>query len=144
MVWNGYLAVATNHFTASALREWVCRMPWTPAARTCRVCQALYRTSSGLMQLDGSVHMTVGVGCPLGVGPPACSPLMYWYRPMVSKAWCSNSTCIMSDHVCACASPASYVSSAAPVDITGWPCSNSSMTLFTLPIGLTSGACRRP
>ena len=79
-------AVATKAFTASGSRAWVCSTPCAPVPSTCRVCQALYRTSSLLMQLDGSVHTTVGVGCPLGVGPPSLRPRMNFVSPTMSNA----------------------------------------------------------
>ena len=99
MVWNTYLEAATNIATASALRVWVWRIPWAPVDNTCLICQALYWTSSGVIQFEGTVVITVGVICPLGVGPPSRRPFINWARPTVSNGWCSKSNWIRSAQV---------------------------------------------
>ena len=62
--------------TASDRLVCVCSIPWAPVERTCLICHALYWTSSGVMQLEGTVVITVGVGWPLGVGPPSFKPFL--------------------------------------------------------------------
>ena len=86
----GYRAASTMIFTTSGDRAWASSTPCTPEPSRCSTIQKLPHMTVSLMPPNGSTAMTVGVRCPLFVGPPSTSPCMNARRSVMSNGLCSR------------------------------------------------------